>query len=150
MLIDKRTSPRNSQAIRQITVIPRSSITRNGQLIGYLNLNQIGRSLSSVGLFLFSGGLSTSLTVTYEAGFVRDINAMAQTVTWVTPRDGGDVPDLAAVNLAAQSNWDGAVTAKHASVLLAGAQNYRFKVKENNIAADTIELYAALLTQDFA
>jgi len=81
--------------------------------------------VSPVSLILVNDGTSTSLSVTYQIGFVNSGDeGVAPTVTWVTPADGGAVADLTAANIAGSY--------KHASISLAVAKYYRFIVTNND------------------
>ena len=55
----------------------------------------------NLSLILVNGGASTSLTVTYEFGYILRANAMSKTVTWITPEGGGTIANLTTVNIAA-------------------------------------------------
>lgn len=93
-----------------------------------LNLDNV---ISPLSLFLKNELTSDDLSVTYQVGFIDEADKVAQTITWVTPADGGAVADM--------TNKDCNGSQSHASISLACAKYYRFIVT-NNAAAKTAKV----------
>jgi len=151
LLFNTHNDPRGVPAVRQKTVIPKQTITKNGTVRGTLNLKQIGKSLSTISLVLCSGGVSTSFTATYQLGFIKDEDINTGTLTKVRQNIGADIaiPDFTALDLTSQTDLDGTTTnCAQTSMEHPATQFLEFIVKENNVSADTIELYAIIMTED--
>ncbi|MFW9872132.1 MAG: hypothetical protein ACFFG0_03445 [Candidatus Thorarchaeota archaeon] len=127
--------------VEQITLVRNQTLAQSGSITGRkLTAREIGKSLSSISLFLQNTGLSTSLTVTYQIGFLPpDVTQSDSNINWLTPSDGGDIPDLTTVNITTDNY-------KHKSISLAPGEYYRFIITENgNNTANNVALYAQIL-----
>jgi len=96
---------------------------------------------SNFSLVLINAGDSTSLTVTYQLGYLADGVTEHQAksdpstyITWMTPADGGAVATMTAVDINA--------SVIHASLTLAVAKFYRFTITNNDAVngADSVKL----------
>lgn len=96
---------------------------------------------SNFSLVLVNAGASTSLSVTYQLGYLADgvtehqaKSDPATYITWMTPADGGAVAGMTAVNIAGSS--------VHVSLTLAVAKFYRYTITNNDAVngADTVKL----------
>lgn len=109
---------------------PATALTVSGGLTPSVTGKWIecGSAGGDFSLILENSGVSISLTVTYELGYMKDINVPAETITAITPTVGGAIADLTAVDVT--------ITAKHASISTATTKWIRFNCA-NNAAAQT-------------
>ena len=98
---------------------------------------------SNFSLFLENSGSSTSLSVTYQIGYMADgvseDNVMRDNdlISWLTPADGGAVADMTTVDCSG--------SAIHASLTIAVGKWYRFIITNNDAgnSADSVRLSIA-------
>ena len=127
--------------IQDDAIIPDSDLTVSGGATPAVTgrVVHVGDVVSPFSLFLKNEGNSTSLTVTYQIGFVDEADKGSDpTITWVTPADGGAIDDFAAVDI--NNNQ------KHASINLAVSEYYRFIVT-NNDGGNTAKVSLYLVRQ---
>lgn len=89
----------------------------------------------NISLFLENSGASTSLTVTYQFGYIKRENEKLGTITWITPEGGGAIVNLTTVNIAG--------TNKHEAITVDPTKYIRFicaNADGGNTAA--VSLYA--------
>jgi len=100
---------------------------------------KMGSVVSPLGLFLVNEGDSTSLSVTYQVGYIDKASLGHEVsdpdVSWLTPADGGAVTDMTTVDINS--------SAKHASLAgLSCCKFYRFIVTNaDTVNGATVSLY---------
>jgi hypothetical protein len=96
----------------------------------------LGRSDGNISLFLINAGASTSLTVTYQFGFITRANEKLGTVTAISPEGGGTITNLTTVDINASQ--------KHEAISVDPTMYIRFNCTNvSAIATATVSLYVA-------
>jgi len=134
---------RIGRSVIQVEVLPDQALAMSATIRGIMMGNTLGRSESSVSLFLDNTGTTApTVTVTYEVGFFRNNSndTIVDNIRWVTPENGGAISNLTAKSLVANTSY-------HESLNLPTAQFYRFTIVETGVAASTVALYAHIFTQ---
>jgi hypothetical protein len=94
----------------------------------------IGKSDGNISLFLINAGDSTSLTVTYQFGYITRANEKTRTITWITPEGGGGIVNLTTVDIHGSS--------KHEAISVDPTMYIRFICTNNDaVNAATMSLY---------
>jgi hypothetical protein len=91
----------------------------------------LGQVDSNFSCILENSGASTSLSVTYQIGFLatgiteeQAVRDPSNYITWATPEDGGAVAGMTTLNIAGSN--------KHVSLTLAVCKWYRFIITNND------------------